>query len=795
MRDLPPADARVPATDRLQAFVQAFGELISAATPDGLLLWVNQAYADHFGQSVAALAGRNLFDFIAPADREAVRERLRHVVATRSSCQSENVMQAADGSLKVVAWTNFTLPDDNDRLVLYSVGRDITAQRAAEQAQRASEAFLERTGRVAGVGGWQLELASNELVWSQQTRRIHEVPPDFKPDVARAIDFYAEEARPRIQAAVERCLADGTPWDLELPLVTATGRRIWVRAVGEAQYHDGAVVRLLGAFQDITERWCLQEQLAARERFLQRMTDSIPIRIAYLDSDRRYQFVNRQALQQLGRPAEQVLGRTRAELVDDPNEALFAGRAQDALAGEAQRFEVEQAIDGDVRRFEHLLTPDLDANGRVVGYFVTGLDVTDRARAERRARELVDIVEHTPDFVVQTDWRGTVTYMNPAARVVAGLPAGALAAGLKFSDFNTRATNQRFADTVVPTVKAHGVWDGQNRIQAPSGQEVPVHQMVIGHRGPDGRIARYSSVMRDITKALRAEAEVRRQTEILRAVAESLPARIGVTDTQLHFHYANARFARWTGRSPADIIDRDLPGLLGDTAFAQHAGPITSALQGHAQHQELREGTPERPRSMAYDYLPLAGAGGRVDGLILIGQDVTARRLEEARLLHLSQRDPLTGLLNRAGLASTLAAWFAAYDPATLAVLYIDLDRFKAVNDVHGHPVGDALLQAFAKRLSAVTRPGDAVARLGGDEFVVAIAGLKDRASALQVANKIVALAEQPFEVVGVTLHLGSSVGVALGAPQGWESLIARADAALIQAKRQGRGRPVFESA
>ena len=149
------------------------------------------------------------------------------------------------------------------------------ALQQAELTLRASAAFLERTGRVAGVGGWEMELASGTITWSDETRRIHEVGPGYHPTLASALRFYAPEAQPVIEAAVQRGVDEGTPWDLELPFITATGRAIWVRAMGQVEFGDGRAVKLMGAFQDITERRQLEQRVADNERFLRQLADSL----------------------------------------------------------------------------------------------------------------------------------------------------------------------------------------------------------------------------------------------------------------------------------------------------------------------------------------------------------------------------------------------------------------------------------------------------------------------------------------------------------------------------------------
>ena len=131
---------------------------------------------------------------------------------------------------------------------------DLSRRKTSEAQIERSAEMLKRTGELAHIGGWELDLASSSLTWTEQVFRIHELEPGTMPSLDNAIDFYAPEAQPVIRAAVEAGAAHGTPWDLELPFVTAKGNPRWVRAQGIAVVEDGKPVRLLGAFQDITEK-------------------------------------------------------------------------------------------------------------------------------------------------------------------------------------------------------------------------------------------------------------------------------------------------------------------------------------------------------------------------------------------------------------------------------------------------------------------------------------------------------------------------------------------------------------
>jgi PAS domain S-box-containing protein len=142
------------------------------------------------------------------------------------------------------------------------LSRDISQRKQFEDQLRKSQLFLDRTGRMAGVGGWEVDLRANSVYWSDETCRIQGVEPGYTPTIEEGIQFYAPDSRPIIQAAVDSAISTGAGWDLELELVRKDGKYVWVRAIGSAEFEEGVPVRLNGAFQDITERKRVMDELA-----------------------------------------------------------------------------------------------------------------------------------------------------------------------------------------------------------------------------------------------------------------------------------------------------------------------------------------------------------------------------------------------------------------------------------------------------------------------------------------------------------------------------------------------------
>lgn len=196
---------------------------------------------------------------------------------------------------------------------------------------------------------------------------------------------------------------------------------------------------------------------------------------------------------------------------------------------------------------------------------------------------------------------------------------------------------------------------------------------------------------------------------------------------------------------------------------------------------EMRDG-----RIIAVEHTPMADGGG-----VATHEDITERRRTEARIQHLARHDMLTDLPNRMYFAEEMKrAEVHIEADKHVAVLAVDLDHFKAVNDNGGHAMGDAVLVEAARRLREATRRTDMVARLGGDEFVVLVNPLRGIGEAEAVAARVVTHLSEPFAVNGQTLYVGGSVGIAIAPADGMDAttLMRHADLALYRAKREGRG-------
>ncbi|HEX6794900.1 MAG TPA: diguanylate cyclase [Casimicrobiaceae bacterium] len=319
------------------------------------------------------------------------------------------------------------------------------------------------------------------------------------------------------------------------------------------------------------------------------------------------------------------------------------------------------------------------------------------------------------------------------------------------------------------------------------------HRATIKRRDEVGVLAQTLDMMaREIEQQTLRLARNERE---LRLLTDNLPAVIVCLDRDARYTFVNAYAARLFGREPQDIVGRTIREVRGEAAWSQIEPHFLQALDGSPARFDLCYPTPTGERQLAIAYLPDRDEGDVVRGIYVLGIDQTERRLLEAKLERMAQFDQLTELPNRYLLHDRLAQLChrSSRDGTQLALLYLDLDGFKPVNDRHGHAAGDHLLRTIAARLLAMVRRSDTVARLGGDEFVVVIDGFISFTQLRALAQKVVQQVATPVEWQNLSLSCSVSIGVAAFPPaSSWQALIETADAAMYQAKAKGPGSVVI---
>lgn len=299
----------------------------------------------------------------------------------------------------------------------------------------------------------------------------------------------------------------------------------------------------------------------------------------------------------------------------------------------------------------------------------------------------------------------------------------------------------------------------------------------------------------EIARHAEAEEALRRSHSTLTAVLEGTPDPVWVKDLAGAYLLANAACTRVMGRPPADIVGKADGELL--TADEAHRAQVTDreALEsGGTIRFEDATTVGGEPRTFLVSKGVFRDSLGSAIGILGIARDITDRKVVEDRLVHQASHDSLTGLPNRSVLIDRLERELlrARRQPEHLfAVLFIDIDRFKAVNDQRGHVVGDELLIAFTRALDHWLRPGDVIARLGGDEFTVLLPKVDGVEDAVSVAERIHEGLGTPIRLRNESVPMTVSIGVAMSSPSyvRAQDLVRDADSAMYHAKQLGRDR------
>ena len=300
----------------------------------------------------------------------------------------------------------------------------------------------------------------------------------------------------------------------------------------------------------------------------------------------------------------------------------------------------------------------------------------------------------------------------------------------------------------------------------------------------------------DISEHRQLEGALQQSQSLYQSILVALPDAVVVSDLQgIIEHISPAGLSMLRAKCEADLLGRNI-GEFRDPeeearAIANIAGMFEGRYSGAEEYRVIRLDGSVLETEINAEII--RDANGQPSGLIFVVRDISERRKTEQRIRHMAQHDTLTGLANRALFADRMqrALVNAQRDQTPLALMFLDLDKFKPINDSYGHAVGDLLLQQVAQRIQACVRESDTVARIGGDEFVVLLRCITHTGDVLNVAEKIRNSLCQPFTLAGHQLEISSSIGVAIYPEHGTDDLTLskNADHAMYVAKEAGRNR------
>jgi diguanylate cyclase (GGDEF)-like protein/PAS domain S-box-containing protein len=447
-------------------------------------------------------------------------------------------------------------------------------------------------------------------------------------------------------------------------------------------------------------------------------------------------------------------------------------------------------------------------------YSTIARDISDRKRAQRqlqesdyRFRQMADAIEEV--FWLRDPITGEMLYVSPAYEKIWGRPVeelqedpGAWIEAVHPED------RDRIAEKILED-RALG-YEEMYRIVRPDGEVRWIEDRAFPVAVEDGQVDRVAGVASDITERRRAHRESKTQQRMLSRILQTAAEGILLTDAEGSFRYANPAAEEILGLEASEIEDRtysdpkwEICGPDGGP-FPDERLPVAQVLRSQEAVTDVEHGVvrPDGSRIvLSVNANPLSDADGQLTGVVSTIRDVTEQRQFEAQLQERALHDYLTGLPNRALLHDRLEYALARAERAghPLAVLFIDLKRFKVVNDSLGHDAGDRVLEEVARRLDRAVRSQDTVARIGGDEFIVLVEEVDGEGGAVEVAERLVDAFGSPVSLEMQDVPLEASIGVVVH--HGGEDrevdgsqLVQWADTAMYRAKQMpGTGYAVAE--
>jgi len=667
---------------------------------------------------------------------------------------------------------------------------DVTEQVTTAQELAESERLLASMSRLSGTGGWQLDLASGAVRWTQQTFVIHNLPHGQPPDLERALSFYQADDRRCLEQALERALKHAEPFDLTLRITSASGREVITRSLGEPVLEDGKVVQLIGAFQDITTQADNQSRLAEAEARFRVLFEQSPLSIMVHDARTGDVLdANRAAWKAYGLDSLEAL-KERSLWSEPPySEAEAVERVRAAAKGRAQTFEW-LSIDCNGRPFRELVTLMpivVDGQPRVLS---SAIDITELHGVRQRFEAIFDASPVA--IMVQDTKTGELLEANTQAWRSWGFDS--LEHLLEHAEriwldapYDRNAALARIREAV-----AHG----GDRFEWPTRRvdgSVMWNEVSISPLDVDGRQCALVVAV-DVTIRREGERLLRESDERFRALLKDVPGvaiqGFGLDGT---VNYWNLASETLYGYSENEAIGRDLLELVVPPELRES---VRSAIDGVAQGGWVQIGEMEMMRKdgtrvPVYSSHTAVRRAGLPTELFCIDIDLSERKQHEDELMRIASYDNLTGLPNRNLLADLMGQQCARANRSGrgFAFCYLDLDEFKPINDQFGHAIGDRVLVTIAERLRSLVRAGDVVGRLGGDEFVLLLGDLVRGADLERRLRAILDWIGEPIKVDALTVQVAASIGVTLYPEDSSDPdiLLRHADQAMYRAKAQGR--------
>ncbi|WP_019145452.1 bifunctional diguanylate cyclase/phosphodiesterase [Aeromicrobium massiliense] len=758
--------------------------------PDGRILRVGPTFTAATEVPTTYVVGHRLTDFVA-GERDLAELRAILASPERHGYARLTMRRPHDGELQhvVMAWTpgegdelQVVLADETEALSRYFDLQDFARRVQVLAANSADVMWLmDDDGRVmfatsalAAKFGWQVD----DVRGRPGVAFVH---PDDVP--------LARETFDRVRRG-ERQLV------YEIRLLRADGATVWTRATLTDLRHEPSVAGIMGSAVDIDDKKAEEARRAEDEAQYRARFEQSYIPQSVTDPSFRYQDVNAAYCTLLGRSREEFLGRRPDDFLHETDPGT-GGRelASMADAGRSTHrvYRVFRHQDGSAVPVLVSGTALQNAAGELIGYAAVLEDQRALFASERRREETQRLFETIADRSDEL-----LTVVTPNREILYSSPNGPRLANYHESGVideigafahpdDAELVRQQWERITTTDV----AMTFRFRAFLESGEQIWLEQTSTNLS--DTPIGGVVTTMRDVTDEVESARALAESEARHRMIADLADEGIWVIAQDGRTLYANARLASLVGYTLEQLYAAPVWDYMDEEIARLTLPRLTEREVRGSERYEVAYRHPDgRVRRLRIAASPMRNADGVGEGSLAMVSDVTETRRIEGELWHAALHDALTGLPNRSLLMERIED--ALDEKADVALLFVDLDLFKDVNDARGHGVGDQVLVAVAHRLASIAGPHDTVARFGGDEFAVLLHDANE-SHARALATRALEALQEPFDVGDVHIGIGGSIGIALSPAASPDDLLRYADTAMYAAKAAGRGRvQVFDA-
>ena len=760
--------------------------------------FVNQAFANLVNRPQDEIYGRTPYE-VMPSDVTAFLRPIIRRAQEGENVEYERVGVSADNQRR---WMHGRIAPDLDGTGkvrgLYCTEYDIHDLKLTEQALASREEQLRLfTDNIPEPVVYLDQGRSYTFVNDAFLRLVGLERDDVLGKAAEDVlgTEVVEVQRPYLERA-----ARGESVTYESERLDANGNMRWLRnrIVPDFRF-DGTIKGYYIVGHDITDLKEAQDALAARESQLRAIMDGVPAPVAYIDREERCQYVNRTFLHYFGLTAEQIKELRLRDVVGHGIYQSAQVMLARALRGESTSFDRLVPGANGVRRWMTIrVVPDMSGEREIAGAFVLMNDIHGLKQAQEALRaseaELRLIMDNVPARVAYIDRDYRFRFLNRHNEEWLSESRKELT-GRRISEVVGEARGRQLQPLLSRVLAGETISTEQMLVQ-PNGEQRWESVHFAPNRDAEGNVVGIYAVHTDIHDQKRNEEALRRANWMLSSHINNTP--LAVLEWDRDF-----RLVRWSPQAEH---------IFGWRAEEVLGMPLTGSQLTHEADREqvtelvdkLMAGTEPRATGLNRNYRKdgetiwcewyhscLLDEQGGIVSILSFVQDASSRIQAEERLQYLATRDALTGLPNRVLLQERLtqAIAQARRSGRRVGVVFIDLDRFKNVNDTLGHRIGDELLKRVTAALSSALREADLLARLGGDEFMVIVEDFDDPDVLNRIAQKLQDAVSQPFKIEEHDIYVTSSIGISLYPDDGDapEELLKHADVAMYRSKELGR--------